>query len=60
MDPDLLIAAGLAVVLLGVMQGIFGWSAFNRVHPWGASRRAGWVIAVGGAVLAGVATALSR
>jgi hypothetical protein len=53
-------AVGLIVLLLGVVQGIFGWSGFNRVHPWGASRRSGWFIAAGGAVLVVAAAAFSR
>ena len=54
-----LIAIGLAIMVLGAVQGTFGWSAFNRVHPWGASRRAGWLIAAGGTVLAGIGAAVS-
>jgi len=54
------IAAGLAALGLGVVPGIFGWSAFDRVHPWGAGGRTGWFIAVGGAVLNIGAAALSR
>lgn len=54
-----LIATGLAIMVLGAVQGTFGWSAFNRVHPWGASRRAGWLIAATGTVLAAGAAAVS-
>jgi hypothetical protein len=59
-SAEILIPAGLAILMLGVVQGIFGWSAFDRVHPYGASRRAGWFIAVGGAVLASIGAALTR
>jgi len=54
------IAAGLAALGLGFVHGIFGRSAFDRVHPSGAGRRTGWFIPVGGAVLAIAAAALSR